>query len=393
MSDDTLTAASPAGAPAGLFDLYTKLRSSGLSDEDAALQLAQQKRSSADSQAGWRRVADIMNGTNTSDALHAQLMQQADKPLADLAERRKAAPFAAEETQRTAGALGSDIAMRQQVGMLDPAHPANRALQSILGSAAPGIPPDALSKLTVAQYPGIDKALSQYLDLVKPTIQPAPVAALTGAQAAKTRAETANVLPAEVAQKTAQTAKTGAETRQIDMETSGQVSPGWVVAGTQGVKQADRDAIKSQSAAADKSGQLIDQINGLTKGSDFIASPEKLAQLGALSNQLLLSSKEAAGIRGLPSQDVEFLQGMTGNFSPFKPANILGLTHNKERLEALKKTIGQNLESDANARGIVRAPVAAQAAKPTHYLISPDKKFRIPADASGKPLGPQEPNG
>lgn len=394
MSDDTLTAASPAGAPAGLFDLYTRLRSSGLSDEDAALQLAQQKRTSADNQAGWRRVADIMNGTNTSDALHAQLMQQADKPLSDLAERRKAAPFAAEETGRQAGAIGQDIAMRQQVGMLDPAHPANRALQSILGSAAPGIPPEALSKLTVAQYPGIKEALSQYLDLVKPTIQPAPVAALTGAQAAKTAAETKAIIPAEVAQRAAQTAKTSAETRQIDMETSGQVSPGWVVAGTQGVKQEDRNLIKGQAAAVDKSSKLIDQISAILNDDDTVMPfSKKAAKIAPLMTQLTLASKEGAGIRGLPAQDVAFLQNASGDLSAGNVANWFGLNHNPVRLQQLKKILSSNLESDANARGIVRAPAAAQAAKPTHYLISPDKKFRIPADASGKPLGPQEPNG
>lgn len=392
MSDDTLTAASPAGAPAGLFDLYTKLRSSGLSDEDAALQLAQQKRSSADNQAGWRRVADIMNGTNTSDALHAQLMQQADKPLSDLAERRKAAPFAAEETGRQAGAIGQDIAMRQQVGMLDPAHPANRALQGVLAQTT-GLPPEQLKNLTVAQFPSLRDAVAQRLQLVTPTIQPAPVAAKDKATAEKTKAETKGLIPVQVKQIEASTGKTDAETRQIDMETSGQVSPGWVVAGTQGVKQSDRDAHKAQVAAVAQSSALIDKILDLTKGSDFIASPEKLAQLGSYANQLLLSTKSSAGIKGLPSQDVQFLHEIIGNFSPLKPANLLGLTHNKERLETLKQILNQNLESDAAAHGIVRAPVAAQAAKPTHYLISPDKKFRIPADASGKPLGPQEPNG
>lgn len=35
---------------------------------------------------------------------------------------------------------------------------------------------------------------------------------------------------------------------------------------------------------------------------------------------------------------------------------------------------------------------APKSAAPTHYLISPDRKTRIPADVSGKPLGPAEPN-
>lgn len=353
MSD---TSTSPAGAPAGLFDLYTKLRSSGLSDEDAALALAKQGRASADSRSGWRRVSDIMNGTNTADAYRAQLMQEADKPLADLAERSKAGPFAAEETGRQAGAMGQDIALRQQVGLLDPAHPANRALQSIIGSAAPGIPPEVLSKITVAQYPSLKDALGQYIEMQKPTIQPPAVAALTGAQAAKTRAETGAIIPAEAAAKAAQTAKTGAETKQIQMETTGQVTPGWVVEGSQGVKPEDRQLIKGQAAAVDKSSKLIDQISAVLNEDDTVMPfSKKAAKIAPLMTQLTLASKEGAGIKGLPAQDVAFLQNASGDLSAGNVANWFGLNHNPVRLQQLKKILTSNLESDANARGIVRA--------------------------------------
>lgn len=38
------------------------------------------------------------------------------------------------------------------------------------------------------------------------------------------------------------------------------------------------------------------------------------------------------------------------------------------------------------------APIPSTSAGPTHYLISPDRKQRVPADAQGNPIGPPEPN-
>lgn len=396
MSDtSTASAPSPAG---GLFDLYAKLRTQGLSDEDAALAIAKQQRASAESRSGWRRVADIMNGTNTSDAYRQQLLQQADKPLADLAERRKAGAFAGEELGRQTGAIGSDIALQQQRGLLDPTHPANKVLQGLIAQTVPGLDPNAVSKLTVNHLPMLKDLVSQRLSEITPTIQPAPVAALTNAQTEAERAKTKSVLPADVAAKKAETARTEAQTNEINMNTTGQVAPGWIVKGDQGVKQADRDVIKNQVAAVDKSGKLIDQISSILNGDDTVMPfSTKAAKIAPLMTQLTLASKEGAGIRGLPAQDVAFLQNASGDLSAGKVTNWLGLNHNPARLNQLKQILGQNLESDANARGIVRAPAAnapeagGPIAKAKGMLqkgetLAADPKGGLHALAPGEPL-------
>lgn len=50
------------------------------------------------------------------------------------------------------------------------------------------------------------------------------------------------------------------------------------------------------------------------------------------------------------------------------------------------------LRGDLEAARGHKGGSAPAAAAPTHYLISPDRKRRIPADAKGQPIGPEEPN-
>lgn len=48
------------------------------------------------------------------------------------------------------------------------------------------------------------------------------------------------------------------------------------------------------------------------------------------------------------------------------------------------------LRAELNAARAGSAPSSTSGA--THYLVSPDRKLRMPADANGKPIGPAEPN-
>lgn len=82
--------------------------------------------------------------------------------------------------------------------------------------------------------------------------------------------------------------------------------------------------------------------------------------------------------------------GATANFAARRKAlldqaeqRISELEHgrfNPDQVAALRADL------DA-ARGATSTPRAA-----THYLVSPDRKMRMPADANGKPIGPAEPN-
>lgn len=362
-----------------LTDLYVKLRSQGLNDQQAALTLAKANRQTADLRSGFREAAAITSG-RPFDAVadRAQLMGEADKPIADLEQRQKAGQVAADEVGRTQGVVNADVSMQQAAALRDPSHPVNVAARAAMGKM--GLP--APSGLTVAAMPPQLWATLQ--PLVEQQMKHETLAAEAPTRAAnvlKTKAEATNLAGPQAAKTIAETGKTQAETGKVLMETTGQVTPGWKVGGSQGVMQKDRDEFKAQSGAADKASQLIDEINALTGGKDWVLDPAKLAHLSTLSNQLLLSSKEAAGIKGLPSGDVQFLQGMTGSFSPLNVKNIVGLTHNSDRLKALKGIIQQNLEADAKSRGIVRdaPPVAAPAGQMIDVISPEGKRGTIPA--------------
>lgn len=69
--------------------------------------------------------------------------------------------------------------------------------------------------------------------------------------------------------------------------------------------------------------------------------------------------------------------------------------YNKGQLEDLQNkldTVKTKYAPKAGGAAPAAAASAPASAGPTHYLVSPDRKTRIPADATGKPLGPPEPN-
>lgn len=385
-------------------DIYVKLRAQGLDDANAAIETAKHLRYIDDLRSGFREAGAIASGRPyDATADRAQLMTEADKPLSDLAQRQKAGPLAGEELGRQTGAIQSDIALQQQRGLLTPGDPANVAMREAAKQMGLNVP----DTLTIPKMPPQLWATLQPLaekrqkaaELAAGAPGRAADVALKTSEAGKTVATTA---PA-AALTTAETAKAEAEAAHTRMETSGQVAPGLTVTGTQGVTQKDRDELKSQKAAADKSGDLIDQIVNLTKGKDWIKDTKVHAALAPAISSLILASKEGAGIRGLPDQDIAFLKSMSGNYDPTKISNILGITHNQVRLKALKGIIYNNLKRDAEARGVTftppgtsspsAAPAAANASTAaTHYRISPDKKMRVATDAQGNPLGRPEPN-
>jgi hypothetical protein len=103
---------------------------------------------------------------------------------------------------------------------------------------------------------------------------------------------------------------------------------------------------------------------------------------GALGNQSVSDSAR---------HEVESLLGPDASLAQIKAAADVLKTDMGNRKAAMQAQI-QEIRGRPSAGGAKAPASAAQAAAPTHYLISPDRKQRVPADAQGNPLGPPEPN-
>lgn len=101
--------------------------------------------------------------------------------------------------------------------------------------------------------------------------------------------------------------------------------------------------------------------------------------------------------------------GAMEEFKKIVPSPIVPKERAKAAFDQLRQRVKENAAAQISAlraggykpeqidelqRQATAPPAAAPkvAAGPTHYLVSPDRKTRIPADATGKPVGPPEPN-
>lgn len=161
-------------------------------------------------------------------------------------------------------------------------------------------------------------------------------------------------------------------------------------------------------------GSLISGANGL---ADLSASREDAGITGAIADKLgfgdyhgvksaVASEVAKADSKGRvnPSGAARLEQQLPGAMTPGGGKNLQVrqkalLDQAEQRIRELERgrhnpaqvaELRADLEA-ARARmgggqGVTTKPV------PSHYLISPDRKQRMPADASGKPIGPAEPN-
>jgi len=376
-------AATPSTTP--LMDLFMKARVAGLDDTNAALAVARHLREQADLRSGFRDAGNVAAGRPLDLGYRQQLMSEADRPLQDLAARRATGPLAAEEVGRQATVAGQDIALQQQRGLLDPRHPTNVATRAILAKAGINVPPNTIA-------PALPKDL---WDQIRPLAERATAGERLAVETPGLRATTAKT-QAEAARTNALTApevaKTGAEAEKLAAEAAverqkvgGQVAPGWTRNGTvANVGDKEIQDFRTQATAAADTDRITKQLLGLLGSSDFVANGQKRAKAAILSGKLLGSMKNSMGIRGLPAQDVAFLEKMTGDFSMASPLNLIGYTNNPTRLKTLNANAQAELESQARTLGLSKQGAGPGVA--THYLVSPDGKSRIAADASGKPL-------
>ena len=367
----------PDGAsPVQVFAAHKQM---GMPDLDAALATRDYLRRQADARGSFRNAQDLIVGLGktplTGDALQKQLYEQADQPLAD--------------AQMKAG-------VRYGQALADPNHPANQVVRQLAAQRLGVKVPDNFTVYDMEQVGGPGKMLADYAKTVAEganaqaqagatTIKAVPEARKLEAEAGKTGAEAAQVAPnaqaerglkvaeagktaaeagqvapsaqAEQALKGAQAGQQAAEAGKIRMETTGQVVPGYTVQGGQGVTQKDREDLKDKFTSVQKSDSIIDDLQGLLNGSDYVANPRKVAQAKVLTDQLVLASKEAAGIRGLPEKDVKFLQDMQGTLtlnltSPLDALKkIVGLAQTPTKLAEFKHVLHRGFDIEAGARG------------------------------------------
>jgi hypothetical protein len=380
------SAPAPIPAPPGVLDLYIKNRAAGLDDTNAALATAQQLRREADLRAGFRRAGDIGAGRPTDDTYRTTLMNEAERPMQELAARRANAPLALEEAQRVGSLASADIGAQQAAQLRDPGHPTNVAMRAALTKI--GLP--AGPGLTVAALP--DKLWETIKPLADVQAKQNELAALApgrAAEARKTGAEASRVAALtgpEAAKTTAEAGLTGAQAA-VERQKLGIPAPGYEATGQVPRDPATDKELQNRDASQQVIQRNVNELVNLLGNKDLLLGMDKRAKAAAPMGKLLLKLKDEAASRGLPDTELNLFQNILGDPTQYGVMNAAGWSHIKTRLNSFKATAAQDHNAWVSSHGYRQtgAPTGGTTAA-THYLISPNGRARIAADASGKPL-------
>jgi hypothetical protein len=291
-----------------------------------------------------------------------------------------------------------------------------------------------LGNLNAAQFPGpLQGAIAQRLQMVTPTVQPPSASEVQEATAAATRANTKNMLPAQVKHVGAETtnisgpgaqlttaqaaeakaraanlagpqaALTGAQAEltgaqgAVERQKLGSPTPGVLRTGAVPADPATDKEMQDrqgQQAVFERNAAVVEKLLG---NKDLLTNFEDRANAAAPLARLIGGVKSDLKTRGVPQSVIDFSTSEFGNPLKYDASNVLQIAKNPVRLRAFMDANRQEHQAWMSAHGFAYGPggnpaASSPAAKTTHYLISPDKKTRIPADSTGKKLGPEEPN-
>jgi len=338
-------------APPSLSDLYMKARMAGMDDTNAALAVAQHLRGQADFRSGMRDAGNVAAGRPTDLAYRQQLMSEADRPMQELAARRQAGPLAAEEVGRQADIAGKDIALQQQRGLLDPAHPTNIATRAILAKIGINVPPNTIA-------PALPKELwEQVKPLAEQASKAQEIAALAPGRAAEAKAklaeagQTTALTGPKVAQTTGEAARAEAEAAHTRMLTSGQVAPGYS-RGNIPINEAEATKINDQYQDYIGSKHAIDEILKITGNKNFILDKKTRAQLQPRLATAIGTLRGSIGIRQLAGPELQFAEQVIADPTKLTLSNVTGYAQNRTRFQTLKSLLGEKWDATVKAKDL-----------------------------------------
>jgi hypothetical protein len=363
-----------------LAEAYMHLKLRGEVDMDAAIKAAAHVRSQAGNMSELRRASNLLT-KQPDDSLEYQknLEQQADQPIRDVmnknAQREEMLKQALGE-----GALQMKSAQDQNaLAMLNPAHPANQALQHAVTSSGMaqrmGWTPDLVSRLTTATLPaGPLKELFDTQATAAGAHEKEAGAQEKEATAAQATEKTKQIAPDAASARALQGAQAGegqARAAEIYSKIGRRPAPGYDWTGEVPYNQADADELKNRVGAASEITANVDGILKIMGNKDFVASPLKRAQMAPLLKSQVIAIKDTAKARGLTLPDIELIDSMLGNPAKLSVMNLAGQNHNKVRLEGVKKLAQQHVETFATSHGAVKSAQSGVAPPPPAPGASP----------------------
>lgn len=170
------------------------------------------------------------------------------------------------------------------------------------------------------------------------------------------------------------TAKTEAETKKIlqDIGSGGEIAPGFIQTGP--MSDGEREAFRAKVGAVNGMSSNIDEIEKITQGKDFLASPTKRALVAPRIAKLLLDVKAEAAAKGMSPGTMAFMDNMIGDPTKLSPATLFGLAHDKERMGALRSVMNEDLDRHPSITRVRRVPGAkAEDAKPAGAPVGTKK--------------------